>query len=153
MKSLSTHIRLHLPFSSLAGLLGAILFLISAPVLVLPVIAQPTKAAGATVQTFPVGIEPSALAFDGANIWVVSQYSGSVTKLRASDGANQGTFAVGRGPQYAAYDGANIWVSSLYDATVTKLRASDGALLGTYVVGEDANRANGLGFDGPYMWV
>ena len=36
---------------------------------------------------------------------------------------------------------------------MTKLRASDGALLGTYVGGEDANRADGLVFDGTYMWV
>src|SRR5436853_459537 len=99
MKSLSARIRVHITRSSLSSLLGAILFLISSTVLVLPATAQPVKAANVVRQTFPVGIEPNALVFDGANIWVVSKYNSTVTKLRASDGANEGTFAVGRGPE------------------------------------------------------
>src|SRR5439155_1078411 len=114
MKSLSIRMKVHIAVSSLASLLAAILFLISAAVVADPATAQSVKAANVVRQTFPVGIKPTALAFDGANIWVVSNYSSTVTKLRASDGANEGTFAVGRGPQYATCDGANIWVSSFY---------------------------------------
>jgi DNA-binding beta-propeller fold protein YncE len=71
-----------------------------------------------------------AVAFDGANIWVVNLGSSTVTKLRAADGALLGTFHVGFSPQGIAFDGANIWVMNNGDSTVTKLRASDGALVG-----------------------
>ena len=35
---------------------------------------------------FAVGNIPIGIAFDGANIWVANSSSGTVTKLRASDG-------------------------------------------------------------------
>ena len=56
---------------------------------------------GANLGTFKVGIDPTGLAFDGANIWVANIGDNTVSKLRASDGATLGTFqvvrAVGRG--------------------------------------------------------
>jgi hypothetical protein len=48
--------------------------------------------------SFAVGSGPFGVAFDGASIWVANGNSGSVTKLRASDGAVLGTFSVGNGP-------------------------------------------------------
>src|SRR5438105_8010737 len=82
------------------------------------------QANGVTIQSFPVGFDPTGLAYDGVNVWVVNQSSNNVTKLRASDGANLGTFAVGNVPLFAAFDGANIWVTNWASDTVTKLRAS-----------------------------
>src|SRR5438105_9036957 len=83
--------------------------------LVLPIGAQQLDRP--IIQTFPVGEWPTGLAFDGANIWVVNDVGGSVTKLRASDGAVLGTFSVGTYPGKAAFDGTNIWVINSGDNT------------------------------------
>jgi hypothetical protein len=71
--------------------------------------------------SFKVGKQPLGVAFDGANIWVASNYDSTVTKLRASDGASLGTFNVGGAPMGLAFDGANIWVANSFDNTVGKL--------------------------------
>lgn len=101
---------------------------------------------------FAVGTNPSAIAFDGANVWVTNYNSNNVTKLRASDGALQGTFSVGSLPFGIAFDGANIWVTNSSSNNVTKLRASDGACVGTctFSVG---NGPSGVAFDGANIWV
>ena len=103
-------------------------------------------------QDFAVGSFPSAVAFDGANIWVANANSNNVSKLRASDGTSLGTFTVGILPHGVAFDGANIWVADLGGNTVTKLRASDGACLGTciFLVG---SAPSGVAFDGANIWV
>jgi DNA-binding beta-propeller fold protein YncE len=75
---------------------------------------------GANLGTFPVGINPVLLAFDGSNIWVASYVTSNVTKLRASDGANLGTFPAGTHSQGVAFDGANIWVTNSDSNTVSK---------------------------------
>jgi sugar lactone lactonase YvrE len=93
------------------------------------------------------------LAFDGANMWVVSglQLFSSVTKLRASDGANLGTFDAGtERPTCIAFDGANMWVANGEDSVVRKIRTSDGASVGSFPVGFNPN---GMAFDGANMWV
>ncbi len=63
----------------------------------------------------------SALAFDGANIWVANSSSNNVTELVGSSGAAAGTFAVGTSPAGIAFDGANLWVSNSGSNTVSKL--------------------------------
>jgi hypothetical protein len=106
---------------------------------------------GENLGAFAVGTSPFGVAFDGANIWVAN-FSGNVTKLRASDGACVGTctFPAGSGPRAVAFDGANIWVANEASNNVTKLRASDGANLGTFMVGV---APRGVAFDGANIWV
>jgi DNA-binding beta-propeller fold protein YncE len=70
-------------------------------------------------QDFAVGSSPTAIAFDGANLWVANFFGNNVTELRASDGANLGTFAVGSNPRAIAFDGANLWVANLFGNNVT----------------------------------
>src|SRR5271170_7130022 len=65
---------------------------------------------GAAVGTYVVGTSPTAVAFDGTNIWVANGKSNSVTKLLASTGAVVGTYGVGGYPWWMAFDGTNIWV-------------------------------------------
>jgi hypothetical protein len=92
------------------------------------------------------------LAFDGANMWVVSgqQLSSSITKIRASDGANLGTFSAGtERPQAIAFDGANMWVSNGEDNSVPKIRTSDGVRVGSVSI---AFSPRGIAFDGANMW-
>ena len=57
-----------------------------------------------------VGANPVALAFDGTNIWVVNQGSGTVTRLRASDGVVLATLPVGSSPLAVLFDGTSMWV-------------------------------------------
>src|SRR5260370_37845132 len=62
-----------------------------------------------TVTQFKLGaLRPVGVAFDGQNIWVVSNADQAVSKIRASDGSLLGTFHVGNQPSSIAFDGANM---------------------------------------------
>lgn len=45
-----------------------------------------------------VGVNPVAIAFDGANVWVANFGNNNVSKLSASDGTTLGTYTVGKYP-------------------------------------------------------
>ena len=104
----------------------------------------------AIIRTLSVGDNPSGLAFDGANLWVVNNNDDTVMKLRPSDGKLLGTFSVGASPIAATFDGANIWVTNGGDDTVTKLQASDGMTVGSYAVGDFPEFVL---FDGANIWT
>jgi DNA-binding beta-propeller fold protein YncE len=110
---------------------------------------QPPVAATQTTD-FAVGRSPSAILFDGTNIWVANQLSDNLMKLSASDGSNLGTFPTGTRPVALAFDGANIWVANKFSNNVMKVRASDGVLLETIKVGR---APEALLFDGSSVWV
>jgi len=99
---------------------------------------------------FSVGVEPSAMAFDGADIWVTNYGSNTVTEFAASTGKVIGTFNVGTKPSGIAFDGGNLWVANSGSNNVTKLLAATGAVVGTYNVGSDPY---GVTFDGVNIWV
>jgi DNA-binding beta-propeller fold protein YncE len=110
---------------------------------------------GNVLGTFSVGGVPVSLAFDGVNMWVVNNGSGTVSKLRASDGANLGTFHTGGSlPTAIAFDGQHIWVAnsgtSPVNASVIKLRLSDGAIVSKFPIAEGAFSA---AFDGANVWI
>lgn len=102
--------------------------------------------------SFSTGINPLAVAFDGSSIWTANEASGSVSKIRASDGASLGTFSVGRLPVGLAFDGANMWVTN-YNSTgqIYKLRASDGSNQGVFATG--GAYPFGVAFDGANLWI
>jgi hypothetical protein len=109
------------------------------------------------VSSFPVGIGPIRVAYDGANVWVANNFDGTVTKLRASDGACVGrcTFSVGgasAGAGGIAFDGTYIWVSNPDSSTVTKLQAN-GSNVGVFQLGSSANTPFAVAFDGANIWV
>jgi hypothetical protein len=107
-----------------------------------------------TQTDFTVGFSPTAIAFDGANMWVANSDSpngsGSVSVLRASDGFHVMTPTVGNFPDAIAFDGANMWVANNISNTVSVLRASDGAHVRTVRVG---SIPAAIAFDGANMWV
>ncbi len=105
---------------------------------------------GGQVGTYPAGVGPHGIAFDGISIWTTNSGPGTVTRLRASDGSLTGTYPAGAVPTAIAFDGTCIWVNNLIDSTVTKLKASDGSLVGTYPVGTSPQ---GVAFDGTCIWV
>jgi outer membrane lipoprotein-sorting protein len=106
----------------------------------------------ATTNTYPVGIRPYGLAFDGKHIWVTldTQFPGTVAKLLAADGSLVGTYDVGDIPREVVCDGDNIYVANRNSNSVTKLRASDGFNLGNFPAGY---MPWGLAFDGANLWV
>ena len=104
----------------------------------------------AQTRTFPAGIEPVAITFDGTNIWVANEGGNTVTKLLAATGALVGTYPVGVYPSSLAFDGTNIWVTNAGSNTVTKLLGATGAPVGTYPVGA---YPSGIAFDGTNIWV
>ena len=133
-------------------LLVAIFFGVSAPIISA---GQLIDAQNVTIQSFPVGVHPSGVLFDGENIWVTNSGPGiggnhTVSKLRPSDGTILGTFTVGDTPQEMAFDGANVWIANFYSDNVTKLRASNGAVLGTF---DSGARPYGMAFDGANLWI
>lgn len=114
------------------------------------------------VARFTVGTDPGAIAFDGTAVWVVNRGSGTVTRIRATDGLLLGTYAVGTNPQGIAFDGAHIWVANTGSNTLTELNAGDGSLAATVVVPEIPNpvpagiggvRPSAIAFDGDQLWV
>jgi hypothetical protein len=105
------------------------------------------KTDGTIVGSYPVGVEPWGVAYDGASIWVANMAAGTVTKLRASNGATLGTFSLYNSPRYIVFDGTNIWVST-FNALVYELRDSDGVTLGYFPGGDE-----GLAFDGANVWI
>jgi hypothetical protein len=68
---------------------------------------------GVVLGTFPAGIFPAEMVFDGANIWVTNQNSTQLVELRASDGALLGTFLPGGFPSHLAFDGTNVWATGV----------------------------------------
>ncbi|MGA2735829.1 MAG: YncE family protein [Bryobacteraceae bacterium] len=99
--------------------------------------------------SFPVGEQPSGVAFDGSNIWVTNS-DDTITELLASTGAVLGTFSVGIEPAGIAYDGANIWAANISGSNVIKLQAATGTVVGTFPVGSEPI---GVAFDGANIWV
>jgi len=73
-----------------------------------------------TQADFGVGAYPSAIAFDGANMWVANNGSSSVSVLRASDGFLVRTVNVGSNPYAIAFDGAFMWVANISSSSVSK---------------------------------
>jgi hypothetical protein len=99
---------------------------------------------------FPVGFQPVAAAFDGANIWVANASSHNVTKLRASDGAVLATIATGTSPVGLAFDGTHMWVTCSGTDDVRKIRVSDNAVVGVFPTGDNPFSPV---FDGTSIWV
>jgi hypothetical protein len=67
---------------------------------------------------FTVVGKPWNLIYDGANIWVISfdpygaTNSGTISKLRASDGVLRWSFVLTGEPYGIAFDGAHVWVTT-----------------------------------------
>ena len=102
---------------------------------------------GTILGTFPAGLDPLGIAFDGTDIWIAERGTFAVGKLRTSDGATLGTFPTAAAPYLIAFDGSDIWVTGAI--AVQELRPSDGAVLYNLV---ETNTA-GIAFDGANIWV
>jgi DNA-binding beta-propeller fold protein YncE len=100
---------------------------------------------------------PLGIIYDGANIWVTDDISGSVDKLRKLDstGAILLSVDVGDGPGVPAFDGTNIWVPNFSSSSVSVVRAT-GGLAGTVIAtltGNGLLGAQAIAFDGERILV
>lgn len=87
--------------------------------------------------SFPVFSVPQGVVFDGSSIWVASigtTGTGTLNKLRASDGASLGMFTE-LSAVSLAFDGINIWAAVIPADQVLKVRASDGTIQGVIYAG------------------
>ena len=97
-----------------------------------------------------VGTSPSAIAFDGAVMWVLHGGAQNVTRIRAADGEVLGSLRVGRGRDDILFDGTYIWVSDSNTNTVSRVRADTLEEAGKFIVGNDPKA---LAFDGRSVWA
>jgi hypothetical protein len=98
---------------------------------------------GAVVGTYPVGGAPTAILFDGSNIWVANTISTNgaacVTQIKASNGAEWATWGfltdLNEGvppgcasnivnPTGLAFDGTNLWIADYFHDGLIKLNAA-----------------------------
>jgi hypothetical protein len=109
---------------------------------------DPTQPAGAvTTLSNNLGIRPSGIAFDGAQIWTANEDSVSIISLNPTTVTNVTTgFNKLLG---ILYDGANIWVTDLLGDTLLKLN-SNGSIAQTINVGDAPMNPV---FDGTNIWV
>ena len=102
---------------------------------------------GLKLGDFHVGaLAPTAAVFDGSHIWVTDGFTGSIAKVRASDGVvlNFYNQITSNGSLlYAAFDGASLWLADENNNQLLQLRPSDGTVLARYSFVSGA-----LAFDG-----
>ena len=100
--------------------------------------------------TVPVGGEPSALAWDGASLWVVND--SDAMQIDPATGTVVATVAIDGRPRGLVWDGTSLWVASLgvdY-GTVQQIDPKAGAVVATLPVG---NGPRALAWDGAGLWV
>lgn len=102
------------------------------------------------LDTISVGSNPSAIAFDGAVMWVLHSGTNNVTRIRASDGEVLGTTKIGRGRDDIVFDGTYMWVADSRHNTVSRVRADTLEDAGSFIVGRDPKS---IVFDGRNIWV
>jgi hypothetical protein len=104
---------------------------------------------------YRTGYYPTDLLYDGTNMWVSNGFppssgTGSVLRIRASDGGNQATFAAGLEVRGLGYDGTSIWACNSISNTVSRLRTPNVALMGTFPTGAGPRA---VAFDGSKIWI
>jgi hypothetical protein len=97
------------------------------------------------------------IIYDGANIWVTDDISGSVDKLRKLDSSGNilQSFDVQDSPRFPVFDGTNIWVPNNGFSSVSVVRAT-GGFAGTVLATLSGNGLNGpvqAAFDGERVLV
>jgi DNA-binding beta-propeller fold protein YncE len=99
-----------------------------------------------------VGNLPSALAFDGTNVWVANNGSNTFTRYLATTGAAVGSaVTVGSQPIALAFDGTNVWVANYGSNYIARYSAASGAIVGSTITVGTLPRA--LAYDGANIWV
>lgn len=120
------------------------------------IVQQQWNQVAPTQAQFTNGSNPTALAFDGTNIWVAFAGNGivpgTVQRINPGNMALVGSpISVGINPKALLYDGTSIWVANKGSNTVTKINATTGSVIGSY--SPFAAGPQALAYDGTYLWV
>ena len=111
---------------------------------------------GTILQTVPLGGEPWFPAFDGENLWVPTQNSGSVTVVQASTGTVLATLTDNfiSLPTTAAFDGQRVLVTGQdpIASTVALWKAADLTPIGSFGTAPDT-APFGACSDGINFWI
>ena len=93
---------------------------------------------------------PNGLISDGDQMWACQQ-SGTITKIRISDGTVLGSLKVGTNLTAFFFDGGYLWVADQPTTTITKLQPGNLTPVGTPVnVGQVVGQ---FAFDGQTLWM
>lgn len=102
-----------------------------------------------TIYPLTVGVNPTAIAFDGINMWVSCNGNNSVSKISPS-GVETNYAGAGNGPNGIAFDGTNMWTCNFIGNSVTRVTSS--GVMTTYA--SVGSAPTGIAFDGAnFMWV
>ncbi|MEO1055409.1 MAG: hypothetical protein AAFY28_00690 [Actinomycetota bacterium] len=105
--------------------------------------ADPSVPQVEAAPTFPTGVSPDRIVFDGTSLWVTNLTDNTVSKINPDDGTRIDYDAPER-PQDVAFDGTSIWIAGL---SVSKMNPDDGTRIDYEAVGP-----YGLAFDGTSIW-
>ena len=119
---------------------------------------------GSLVTAAPTGADyhfdhPNGSAFDGQNIWVLSEFGDTITEIDAATGAVVQRNIVGRhlplsAPFAVAFDGSNLWITNYDGSSVTEINDSTGSLVRSLSGGSYGfDRPTGIVYDGTNIWV
>jgi YVTN family beta-propeller protein len=99
----------------------------------------------------PVAGSAYALAFDGTNIWVTNNGSGTVSKINPATNTVIATVTTpGPRPEGIAFDGTNIWVANSSLGTVSRINPTTNTVIDSITVGTSPEA---IAFDGTNIWV
>lgn len=106
-----------------------------------------------TDQQITVGTDPSALVYDGANVWVANYSDDTLTKISTTDNSTTSytISSLGIGPNDIVFDGANIWIGFDNGDGVGYFKVAD------ETVGESDQLLGAsidyIAYDGTYVWA
>ena len=99
--------------------------------------------------TIPVGGNPTAMSFDGTNIWVTNVGAGS-SKIDPATNTVVATVNAGDSRSGPAFDGTHLWFTCYWCGTVKKVDPTTNTVVATVAVG---GNPWGIAFDGTNIWV
>jgi len=104
--------------------------------------------------TYAVGNAPQGIQSDGADIWVANNGSGTVSRIRASDGALLGTWTGATGASSILIAHGLVFITGYSPATLYYIlpQASPGAV-GTWTFLMSGAQPSGITTDGAYIWT
>ena len=79
---------------------------------------------GTVVGTYAVGANPTAVVFDGTNIWVACYSGNCVTKLRGPADVHPLKRSTRKAALFAVFDGVSMWIANTTGNTVSRWPAN-----------------------------
>jgi YVTN family beta-propeller protein len=100
-------------------------------------------------QIVSLGESPSAMTFDGQQIWIATREDKRIRAIDPATGLVRTTISVSGVPNAIVADGTRLWIASNTDNIVQSLNPEDGTVLATLPI----SRPIGLAFDGERLWI